>query len=58
MGLVHSDRVNRHDPNAYLRDVLERPPTQPASRIGELLQHRWVNADAGDARRARVDEHV
>jgi hypothetical protein len=31
----------RPDPYAYLRDVLERLPTQPASRIGELLPHRW-----------------
>ena len=26
---------------AYLRDVMERLPTQPASRIEELLPHRW-----------------
>lgn len=26
---------------AYLRDVLERLPTQQASRIDELLPHRW-----------------
>jgi transposase len=41
MSLVHSARLNGHDPYAYLRDVLERLPTQPASRIGELLPHRW-----------------
>jgi transposase len=41
MSLVHSARINGHDPYAYLRDVLERLPTQPASRIGELLPHRW-----------------
>ena len=41
MSLVHSARLNGHDPSAYLRDVLERLPTQPASRIGELLPHRW-----------------
>lgn len=29
------------DPYAYLRDVLERLPTQPDSRIAELLPHRW-----------------
>lgn len=28
-------------PYAYLRDVLERLPTHPASRFGELLSHRW-----------------
>ncbi|MBP6224483.1 MAG: transposase domain-containing protein, partial [Rhizobacter sp.] len=30
-----------HDPHAYLKDVLERLPTQPASRVHELLPHRW-----------------
>jgi transposase len=41
MSLVHSARINGHDPHAYLKDVLERLPTQPASRIAELLPHRW-----------------
>jgi transposase len=41
MSLVHSARQNGHDPFAYLRDVLERLPTQPASRVEELLPHRW-----------------
>ena len=41
MSLVHSARLNGHDPYAYLRDVLERLPTQQASRIAELLPHRW-----------------
>lgn len=41
MSLIHSARMNGHDPYAYLRDVLERLPTQPASRIDELLPHRW-----------------
>ncbi len=41
MSLIHSARLNGLDPYAYLRDVLERLPTQPASRIGELLPHRW-----------------
>lgn len=45
MSLIHSARVNGHDPYAYLRDVLERLPTQPASRIGELLPHRWQVGD-------------
>ncbi|WP_141396335.1 transposase domain-containing protein, partial [Polaromonas sp. AET17H-212] len=26
---------------AYLKDILERLPTQPASRVQELLPHRW-----------------
>ncbi len=41
MSLVHSARLNGHEPHAYLSDVLKRLPTQPASRIGELLPHRW-----------------
>jgi transposase len=41
MSLLHSARLNGHEPHAYLKDVLERLPTQPASRIGELLPHRW-----------------
>lgn len=41
MSLIHSARLNGHEPHAYLKDVMERLPTQPASRIGELLPHRW-----------------
>ncbi|WP_033986164.1 IS66 family transposase [Pseudomonas aeruginosa] len=41
MSLIHSARINGLDPYAYIRDVLERLPLQPASRIDELLPHRW-----------------
>jgi len=41
MSLLHSARINGHEPYAYLKDVLERLPTQPASRIEDLLPHRW-----------------
>ena len=41
MSLIQSARLNGHDPYRYLRDVLERLPTHPARRIGELLPHRW-----------------
>jgi transposase len=41
MSLIHSAKLNGLDPYAYIRDVLERLPTQPASRISELLPHRW-----------------
>jgi hypothetical protein len=41
MSLIQSAKLNGHDPYSYLRDVLERMPTQPASRIEELLPHRW-----------------
>ena len=40
MSLVQSARLNGHDPYTYLKDVLTRLPTQPASRIGELLTRR------------------
>lgn len=42
MSLVQSAKLNGHDPYVYLKDVLERLPTQPASRIEELLPHCWT----------------
>jgi len=44
MSLLHSARINGHEPYAYFKDVLERLPTHPASRIEELLPHRWSPA--------------
>jgi transposase len=44
MSLLHSARINGHDPYAYFKDVLERLPSHPASRIDELLPHRWLAA--------------
>ncbi len=41
MSLVQSAKLNGHEPLEYLKDVLTRLPTQPASRVGELLPHRW-----------------
>jgi transposase len=41
MSLVQSAKLNGHDPHAYLKDVLQRLPSHPASRIDELLPHRW-----------------
>jgi transposase len=41
MSLVHSARINGHDAYAYLKDVLDRLPSQPASRIAELLPQQW-----------------
>jgi transposase len=41
MSLIQSARMNGHDPYAYLKDVLERLPTQRASAINELLPHNW-----------------
>jgi hypothetical protein len=45
MSLVHSARLNGLQPHAYLKDVLERLPTHPASGIGDLLPHRWKPLD-------------
>jgi hypothetical protein len=36
------------DPFAYLRDVLIRVSTHPASRIEELLPDRWKAAESAD----------
>lgn len=41
MTLIQSAKLNGHDPYAYLKDILTRLPTQPASRIDELLPHNW-----------------
>jgi transposase len=41
MSLVQSAKLCGHDPHAYLRDVLQRLPTHPASRLDALLPHRW-----------------
>lgn len=41
MSLIASAKMNDPDPYAYLRDVLARLPTHPASRIAELLPHGW-----------------
>ena len=42
MSLIQSARLNGHDPYAYLKDVFTRLPTQPMSRIEELLPHCWA----------------
>jgi transposase len=41
MSLIQSAKLNGHDPHLYLKDILERLPTQPASRLAELLPHQW-----------------
>jgi hypothetical protein len=40
--LIQSAKLNGHDPYVYLKDVLERLPTQRASDIDQLLPHRWT----------------
>ncbi len=41
MSLIQSAPLNGHDAYTYLEDVLTRLPMQPASKIMELLPHRW-----------------
>jgi transposase len=41
MSLIQSAKINGLDPYAYVKDVLERLPTQRNSRIEELLPHCW-----------------
>jgi hypothetical protein len=45
MSLIQSAKLNGHDPYLYLKDVLERLPTQRASRLDELLPHRWQSIE-------------
>lgn len=42
MSLIHSAKLNGLDPYAYLRDVLERLPAQPSSRLAELMPQHWA----------------
>lgn len=41
MSLVQSAKLNGLNPLEYLTDVMDRLPTQPYSKIGELLPHNW-----------------
>jgi len=45
MSLIHSARLNGHDVYGYMKDVLKRLPSQPASRSSELFPHRWTPAN-------------
>ncbi|MBY0237173.1 MAG: transposase domain-containing protein, partial [Burkholderiaceae bacterium] len=44
MSLIQSAKLNGLEPRAYLKDVLTRLPTQPASRFAEFLPHRWAKS--------------
>jgi hypothetical protein len=38
MSLIESAKLNGHDPYRYLRDVLDRVPIQPVSRLENAPQ--------------------
>lgn len=44
MSLIQSAKLNGHEPYTYLKNILIRLPTHPASRIEQLLPHRWQPA--------------
>lgn len=44
MSLIQSAKINGIDPQAYLRDVLERLPTLMYSDIDTLLPHNWSSS--------------
>ena len=41
MSLIQTAKINGVDPQAYLRDVLERLPTAKLSDLDDLLPHNW-----------------
>jgi hypothetical protein len=49
MSLIHSARLNGHDPYVYLNDVLTRLPPHKNSQIDELLPHLWRPQPAAPA---------
>ena len=48
MSLIESAKLNEHDPWAYLKDILEKLPSWPNSRLEELLPHRWQPPQASE----------
>lgn len=45
ISLIQSARLNGHDPDAYLKDVLARLLTQRASEITEPLPHNRTSVE-------------
>jgi transposase len=41
MSLIQSAKINGLDPQAYLKDVMERLPTIKYSALDQLLPHKW-----------------
>lgn len=52
--LVQSAKLARLEPWAYLKDVLDRLPNHPHSRIGDLLPKQWQAARAATAAEAKA----
>jgi transposase len=50
--LVGTCKRHPIDPFAYLKDVLERLPTYPADRLGDLLPNVWIAANPTALRKA------
>lgn len=44
MSLIQTAKLNGHEPHAYLKDVMDRLPTQKYSQIHELLPYNWKPA--------------
>jgi transposase len=48
--LINSCKLQKIDPFEYLRDVINRTSTHPASRVAELTPRAWKAARAQAAR--------
>jgi transposase len=46
--LIETAKLNRVDPEAWLRDVLARLATHPAKRIDQLLPWTWADQRLSD----------
>ena len=42
--IIETAKLNGHDPEAYLRDILNRIADHPINKIAELLPWNWKTA--------------